>query len=103
MPYNYLLDEFLLTSYQEIIEDSIIIFDEAHNVSEAACEGRSLQLDALNIDTAILELNKILSKYLSPSLQLLRGRYHEEINLLLKQVEDLKETFTAFAKEMFAT
>lgn len=76
MPYNYILDEFLLTSYSEIIEDSIIIFDEAHNISEAACEGRSLQLDASNIDNAILELSKILSKFLSPSLQSIRDRYH---------------------------
>lgn len=44
MPYNYLLDAFLLNSYKEIIENSIIIFDEAHNVPEAACEGRSLVL-----------------------------------------------------------
>ncbi len=44
MPYNYLLDSYLLSNYQDIIENSIVIFDEAHNVSEAACEGRSLQL-----------------------------------------------------------
>lgn len=102
MPYNYILDEFLLTSYSEILEDSIIIFDEAHNISEAACEGRSLQLDASNIDNAILELSKILSKFLSPNLQSVRDRFHEEINQLLGKVEDLKETFAAFSKEMFA-
>ena len=33
MPYNYLLDAFLLSSYQELISESIIIFDEAHNVA----------------------------------------------------------------------
>jgi len=27
MPYNYLLDTFLLPNYKEIITDSIIIFD----------------------------------------------------------------------------
>ena len=37
MPYNYLLDEYMLKSYQELLENSIIIFDEAHNVPEAAC------------------------------------------------------------------
>ena len=42
MPYQYLLDAYLLPSYQEMITDSIIIFDEAHNVAEAACEGRSI-------------------------------------------------------------
>jgi Rad3-related DNA helicase len=75
MPYNYLLDTFLLKSYQEIIENSIIIFDEAHNVSEAACEGRSLILETHNFDSAILELNKLLSKFVSPSLAGVRDRH----------------------------
>lgn len=44
MPYNYLLDAYLLSSYSDLISDSIIIFDEAHNVPETACEGRSLTL-----------------------------------------------------------
>jgi Rad3-related DNA helicase len=41
MPYNYLLDANILARHANIIENSIIIFDEAHNVADAACEGRS--------------------------------------------------------------
>lgn len=37
MPYNYILDADLLPKYKDIIEGSILIFDEAHNVPEAAC------------------------------------------------------------------
>jgi Rad3-related DNA helicase len=77
MPYNYLLDEYMLKTYQELIEGSIIIFDEAHNVSEAACEGRSLVLETHNLDTALLELNKILSRFLSPSLEAVRDRHEK--------------------------
>jgi Rad3-related DNA helicase len=77
MPYNYLLDAFLLNNYKEIIENSIIIFDEAHNISEAACEGRSLVLETHNFDSALLELNKLLSKFLSPSLESVRQMYEK--------------------------
>lgn len=41
MPYNYILDVSRLPFYEGIIKNSIIIFDEAHNVPEAACDGRS--------------------------------------------------------------
>ena len=44
MPYNYLLDSYLMQNYKEIIQDSIIIFDEAHNVPDAACDGRSMEI-----------------------------------------------------------
>lgn len=69
MPYNYLLDVYLLPNYKEIIADSIIIFDEAHNVAEAACEGRSLVLESINIDSAILEINHIFSVSISNNLR----------------------------------
>ena len=42
MPYNYILDSGLLPLYKDYITDGIIVFDEAHNVAEAACEGRSM-------------------------------------------------------------
>lgn len=43
MPYNYLLDVRLLERYADLINNSILIFDEAHNVADACCEGRSFQ------------------------------------------------------------
>ncbi len=44
MPYNYILDANLLPRYGNILNESILIFDEAHNVAEAACEGRSYEM-----------------------------------------------------------
>lgn len=37
MPYNYILDVERIPRYESLIQNSIIIFDEAHNVPEAAC------------------------------------------------------------------
>jgi len=44
-------------------------------VAESACEGRSLLLESHNFDTALMELNKILSQFTSPSLQTVREQY----------------------------
>jgi Rad3-related DNA helicase len=41
MPYNYILDIDLLERFSKMIANSILIFDEAHNVADASCEGRS--------------------------------------------------------------
>ena len=46
MPYNYLLNEDLVSLYSETIKGSILIFDEAHNVPDSACDGRSTLYDS---------------------------------------------------------
>ena len=74
MPYNYILDEDLLPKFQKMISNSIIIFDEAHNVSEAACEGRSYELFESNLKGAISEIEKVL--------------VHPRISILLRNVRD---------------
>ena len=74
MPYNYLLDAYLLPSYQEMLTDSIIIFDEAHNVAEAACEGRSLIIETANVEGALSELIPVMDAYkISDDLMTLRN------------------------------
>lgn len=59
MPYNYILDVSRLPFYAGIVKNSIIIFDEAHNVPEASCEGRSYEIHANIFINAELELNKL--------------------------------------------
>lgn len=49
MPYNYILDVEMLPRYVNIISGSVLIFDEAHNVPEASCEGRSYELFEANL------------------------------------------------------
>jgi Rad3-related DNA helicase len=37
MPYNYILDELIVEKSMKIISNSIVIFDEGHNVPDSAC------------------------------------------------------------------
>lgn len=60
MPYNYILDAALLPRYKDIIAGSVLVFDQAHNVAEASCQGRSAEMFLANIKGAELELNKII-------------------------------------------
>lgn len=59
MPYNYILDANLVSRFGKIISGSILVFDEAHNVAEAACEGRSYTLLLRDTEGAEAQLNKI--------------------------------------------
>lgn len=59
MPYNYILDIDLLPRFQHIIEGGVLLFDEAHNVPDASCQGRSYDLHSINIKGSVAELNKI--------------------------------------------
>jgi len=52
MPYNYLLDGALLERYKDIIKESILIFDEAHNVPESSCDGRSFSINKRTFEDA---------------------------------------------------
>jgi Rad3-related DNA helicase len=100
MPYNYLLDAYLLQSYLELLTDSIIIFDEAHNVAEAACEGRSLTLEVNHIEGSINELTAILlAPKVSENLMAIRQNYEKEINFIIRNLEDFKHNFTNFGLE----
>jgi regulator of telomere elongation helicase 1 len=45
MPFNYLLDWSLLENNNLNLKNSIIIFDEAHNVDSLAEEGSSMEID----------------------------------------------------------
>lgn len=59
MPYNYILDANLVSRFGKMIGGSILVFDEAHNVAEAACEGRSYSLLLSHIKGAEAKLNRI--------------------------------------------
>lgn len=74
MPYNYILDIDLLPRFHNIIKGGVLLFDEAHNVPDASCEGRSYNLHSVNIKNAVNELNKILfSHRLSEGLMAIRS------------------------------
>lgn len=45
MPYNYLLDESLLPLAKRLVKNSILVFDEGHNVDKSAREGYSVSFN----------------------------------------------------------
>lgn len=45
LPYNFLLQQNRFDKFQVILKDSIIIFDEAHNVPSAAEEGQQQSIE----------------------------------------------------------
>lgn len=94
MPYNYILDADLLPRFGNILSGSILVFDEAHNVAEAACEGRSYEMFLANIKGAELELQKIVFAGKKSSGLKNIGKLHNKlINELFDFLSDLEATF----------
>eukprot|EP01022_Parablepharisma_sp_SALTPOND_P034715 TRINITY_DN926_c8_g1_i1.p2 TRINITY_DN926_c8_g1~~TRINITY_DN926_c8_g1_i1.p2 ORF type:complete len:1015 (-),score=128.69 TRINITY_DN926_c8_g1_i1:3623-6667(-) len=79
LPYNYLLDPKIRTMYRDIsFEDSIIIFDEAHNVAKVA-------EDASSFETSVAMLNKCLDDIKNLE------KYKQEIQTKPEQYDDIKK------------
>jgi regulator of telomere elongation helicase 1 len=49
MPYNYVIDPAVRHGMQEIFDDAVIIFDEAHNVISVAEESQSFSIDSTKL------------------------------------------------------
>ena len=56
MPYNYLIDEKIRENYQIAWDNSIIIFDEAHNVTQATEDVTSFELKAESLQNCVREI-----------------------------------------------
>jgi regulator of telomere elongation helicase 1 len=68
MPYNYVFDESYRSNHVSLFANSIIIFDEAHNLESVAEEGSSTSFSTSDID----ELEKELRKFVE--IQTARGQ-----------------------------
>lgn len=62
MPYNYLFDWEIRDTKKKLFYDAIIIFDEGHNVCQAAESGSKIKFSDVTLSKAINELSKIISK-----------------------------------------
>ena len=56
MPYNYLIDEKIRENFQITWDNSIIIFDEAHNVTQATEDVTSFELKAETLQLCVREI-----------------------------------------------
>lgn len=59
MPFNYLLDWSLFENNNLNLKNSIIIFDEAHNVDSLAEEGSSMEIDTDMLTQCLVELKNL--------------------------------------------
>ena len=61
LPYNYILDEIIRKLTKIDLNDAIIIFDEAHNIEDAARSSASMEIPYQLLSMTVLQL-RILSK-----------------------------------------
>lgn len=59
LPYNYLLSPNNVPLDSTPLKNSVIIFDEAHNILEKSEEGSSFKIESEHLEQALEELNVI--------------------------------------------
>ncbi|CAD8086484.1 unnamed protein product [Paramecium sonneborni] len=99
LPYNYLLEK----EFQDVvqIEDSILIFDEAHNVQSTAEDGSSFLITHNNIIEAEKDLEKWIDELESVSVfydQLRTKLNSAKISSELKEYRSIMITIRVFAQ-----
>lgn len=60
MPYNYLIDDKIRENYEIDYTNSVIIFDEAHNVAQAQEDVTSFELKAKTLTACLTEIVSLL-------------------------------------------
>ena len=63
MPYNYLIDEKIRENFEIDYENSVIIFDEAHNIAPCSEEVSSFELKANTLEKSLTELHSLQETY----------------------------------------
>ncbi|XP_037071349.1 regulator of telomere elongation helicase 1 homolog [Pollicipes pollicipes] len=66
LPYNYLLDPKTRKANGVELQNSVVIFDEAHNIEKMCEESASLQLKSTDIALCVDEITHVLTQLVSP-------------------------------------
>ncbi|ETL25696.1 hypothetical protein L916_20483 [Phytophthora nicotianae] len=93
VPYNYLIDPLARRSIGISIENSILIFDEAHNVESIASEAASYALSSNDISGCISEVDTFIRGLSNNSIQLNAGS-----NLTMESTQTLRALFMEIDK-----
>ncbi|KAL3666229.1 hypothetical protein V7S43_009014 [Phytophthora oleae] len=93
VPYNYLIDPMARRSIGISIENSILIFDEAHNVESIASDAASYALSSNDISGCISEIDTFIRGLSNNSIQLNAGS-----NLSLESTQTLRALFMEIDK-----
>ena len=59
MPYNYLVDPKIRENYKIDFENSVIIFDEAHNLPQQCEDQASFTIESNNLEKVVQEIDEI--------------------------------------------
>ena len=59
MPYNYLVDEKIRENFDINFKNAVIIFDEAHNITQSCEEVSSFSVDTNSLEKVITELREL--------------------------------------------
>jgi regulator of telomere elongation helicase 1 len=86
MPYNYLLDPTVRKKLDINLENSVIIFDEAHNIESVASEAASFDLTALDLAQAITEVQKTIELVMEFRTKLAKESHGGSVNEMLATV-----------------
>ncbi|KAG6610570.1 regulator of telomere elongation helicase 1-like isoform x2 [Phytophthora cinnamomi] len=93
VPYNYLIDPMARRSIGISIENSILIFDEAHNVESIASEAASYALSSNDISGCISEVDTFIRALQNNNVQLEAGS-----NLTMESTQTLRALFMEIDK-----
>ncbi|CAI2380171.1 unnamed protein product [Moneuplotes crassus] len=94
MPYNYILDWKVRKQFAVYFENSVIIFDEAHNIERVCEEISSFEVTTSLINDSIFELNSIQKKVLANQENSVCT--NRDIFLMRTFLADFKENFNNF-------
>lgn len=96
MPYNYLLDSKLRSTFHIKFEDWIIIFDEAHNIEKVCEDISSFEISMAQLDDVIYELKHIAKKTAVKSETQLFRSDSSQITEIIQFTTNFKENFKNF-------
>ena len=59
MPYNYLIEEKIRENFEISFKNAVIIFDEAHNITQSCEDVASFSIETSNLEKVIMELTEL--------------------------------------------
>ncbi|CEG49566.1 regulator of telomere elongation helicase 1-like isoform x2 [Plasmopara halstedii] len=95
VPYNYLIDPLARRSIGMSLDNSILIFDEAHNVETIASDAASYALSSNDISGCISEIDTFIKALGNNTIQLDEGS-----NLTTESIQTLRALFLEIDKSL---
>lgn len=103
LPYNYILDARLMKSFSFKLRNSVVIFDEAHNVEKVCQDAASYQLTSSDIAMSIDDITHIMKNLEESQANIsILGESENEVDISPEDCAKLKEILLDFEKQIDA-